>query len=80
MCKYLVWDICQENGIDCYQLALNPEDYVLTRKKLTTEDFVFDEKRELEYINFLSEHTAILSEKCSENSKIVVEGIENFLR
>lgn len=76
MCKHLIWDICQEKGIECYQLSLNSGDYVLTRQKLTSEDFVFDEKRELEYINLLAEHTGILSQKCSENSKIVVEGIE----
>lgn len=77
MCKCLIWDICQEKGIECYQLSLNPGDYVLTRQKLTSEDFVFDEERELEYITLLSEHTGVLSQKCSENSKTVVEGIAN---
>lgn len=76
MCKHLIMDICQEQGIECYQLSLNSGDYVLTREKLTLEDFSFDEERELEYIKFLSAHTAILSQKCSENSKIVIEGIE----
>lgn len=76
MCKHLIWDICQETGIECYQLALNSGDYVLTREKLTPEDFVFDENRELEYIQLLSEHTTILSRKCSENSQIVIDGIE----
>lgn len=76
MCKCLIWDICQEKGIECYQLSLNSGDYVLTRQKLTSEDFAFDEERELEYITLLSEHTGVLSQKCSENSKTVVEGIE----
>lgn len=76
LCKHLIMDICQEKGIECYQLSLNSRDYALAREKLTSEDFFFDEEKELEYIKFLSEHTAILSQKCSENSKIVIEGIE----
>lgn len=76
MCRQLIWDVCQEQGIECYQLVTNPGDYVLTREKLTQESFPFDEKKELEYINLLSVHTTTLSEKSTANSKIVVEGIE----
>lgn len=76
MCRHLIWDVCQEQGIECYQLVTNPGDYVLTREKLTQESFPFDEKKELEYINLLSLHTTTLSEKSTANSKIVVEGIE----
>lgn len=76
MCKHLILDICQEKGIECYQLSLNSGDYTLTRQKLDSEDFNFDEERELEYFNLLSEHTSILSQKCSEYSKTVVEGME----
>ena len=76
MCRQLIWDVCQEQGIECYQLVTNPGDYVLTREKLTQESFPFDEVQELEYINLLSEHIKILSEKSTVNSKIVAEGIE----
>lgn len=76
MCKHLIWDICQEKGIECYQLSLNSGDYTLTRQKLDSEDFNFDEERELEYFNLLSEHTTILSEKSSEYSKTAIEGMK----
>ncbi len=76
MCRQLIWDVCREQGIECYQLVTNPGDYVLTREKLTQESFPFDEEKELEYINLLSVHTTTLSEKMAANSQIVVEGIE----
>ena len=77
MCKQLIWDVCQEQGIECYQLVTNLEDYILTREKLTQESFPFDENKELEYMNLLSVHTTTLCEKSTANSKILVEGIEN---
>lgn len=76
MCKQLIWDVCQERGIECYQLVLNPSDYVLTREKLSEESFAFDEKKELEYINLLAAHTSTLSENTSVNSKTVIEGVK----
>lgn len=76
LCRQLIWDVCQEQGIECYQLITNPGDYVLTKEKLTQESFLFDEKKELEYINLLSAHTTTLSDTMTANSKVVVEGIE----
>ena len=76
MCKQLLWDVCQETGIDCYQLVINPNDYHLRREKLTEESMPFDESKELAYINLLVEHTSSVSQKLSENSRTVVESIE----
>lgn len=69
-------DVCQETGIDCYQLVINPNDYHLRREKLTEESMPFDESKELAYINLLVEHTSSVSQKLSENSRTVVESIE----
>ena len=76
MCKQLLWDVCQETGIDCYQLVINPNDYHLRREKLTEKSMPFDESKELAYINLLVEHTSSVSQKLSENSRTVVESIE----
>lgn len=49
VCKRLLWDVCKQNGIECYALCTNTENYVLERKKLTDADFVFDLDDETEY-------------------------------
>lgn len=76
MCKQLLWDVCQEIGIDCYQLVINPNDYHLRREKLTKESIPFDESKELAYIKFLVDHTSLISQKLSDNSRTIVESIE----
>ncbi len=73
MCKQLLWDVCQEKRIDCYQLVINPDDYHLKRRKLTKESISFDSSKELAYINLLAAHTSSLSEKISINSKAVIK-------
>ena len=42
ICKNLIWDVCKEKNIECYQLVVNPSDYVITRELLTDESFKFD--------------------------------------
>ena len=76
MCKQLLWDVCQETGIDCYQLVINPSDYCLKREKLTEESMPFDEAKELAYISLLAEHASAVEKTLSDNSKFVVESIE----
>ena len=76
MCKQLLWDVCQETGVDCYQLVINPNDYRLGREKLTEESMPFDENKELAYINLLAEHASSVEKTLSDNSRIVAESIE----
>lgn len=76
MCKQLLWDVCQENKIDCYQLVINPNDYKLGREKLTEDAIPFDESKEIAYINLLTEHTSLIGEKMSDNSKAIVESVK----
>lgn len=77
MCKLLIWDVCQKNNVDCYQLVINPCDYNLSREKMTAESFLFDEGKEIEYINLLSAHTVSLVEKMSFNSEKAIDAMEN---
>ena len=76
LCKHLIWDVCKEKGIECYQLVINQSNYLLTREPLTEEDFAFDATKEFAYINLLSEHTVSLQEKMSSDTKIAVDAME----
>ena len=76
LCRHLIWDVCKEKGIKCYQLVINQSDYLLTRQPLTEEDFAFDAAKEFAYINLLSKHTVSLQEKMSSNTKIAVGAME----
>ena len=67
ICKQLLWDVCKERCIECYQLIINPSDYSLTRELLTDDDFPFDKEKEERYIKFICEHTVPLGEKISAN-------------
>lgn len=76
ICKQLLWDVCKERGIECYQLVVNPSDYSLTRKILTDEDFVFDKEKEERYIKFICEHTIPLGEKISDNCNTLTNAMK----
>ena len=75
MCKRLIWDVCMENGIDCYQLVINSIDYRLEREKLT--ELSFDEFKEFSYFEFLVTHTSTLGEKMENNSKSIIKAAED---
>jgi hypothetical protein len=77
ICKKLIWDICQEKSIDCYQLEMNPSNYVLTRTLLTPDSFDFEEKEEENYINTIAEHAILASQKIVDNSHLMNKSIEN---
>lgn len=75
-CKQLLWDVCKERGIECYQLIIHPGDYSLTRELLADEDFVFDKEKEEQYINFLCEHAVPIGEKISFNCNSLTKAID----
>ena len=76
LCKHLIWDVCKEKGIACYQLVINQSNYVLMREPLTEEDFAFDADKEFAYINLLAKHTVTLQEKGSSSAKAVVAAMQ----
>lgn len=75
ICKQMLWDVCNERHIECYQLIVNTSDYSLTRKLLTEGDFVFDKEKEEQYINFICDHTVPLGEKISSNCDTLTNAI-----
>ena len=76
LCKHLIWDVCKEKGIACYQLVINQSNYVLMREPLTEEDFAFDADKEFAYINLLAKHTGVVQEKGSSSAKTVVAAMQ----
>lgn len=77
MCKQLLWDVCQERNIKCYQLIINASDYTLSRELLTLESFIFDKEKEEQYINLIAEHTVVLSDKMQTNTQSLIKAIED---
>lgn len=77
ICKQLLWDVCKEKNIECYQLIINPKDYSLSRELLNDTDFVFDKEKDERYIYFLCEHTVPIGEKISSNCNSLTEAIKD---
>lgn len=65
ICKSIIWEICKEKGIACYQLMVNSDNYELKRKLLSEEDFVFDIDQETTYVTTLMKQINIYAEKLS---------------
>ncbi len=66
ICKLLLCDVCQEKGIECYEIVINTEDFSLSRKQLAQEDFAYDMEVETEYINMLFQQMNVLSERMNK--------------
>lgn len=76
VCKQLLWDVCQERNIECYQLVISSSDYSLGRELLTGEPFSFNEEKDAKYINLVAEHMVPLGEKISFNCNALTKLIE----
>lgn len=63
ICKHLLWDVCKERGIECYELSVDTSDFGLTRKLIEEDDFVYDVDTEAEYIILLVEPRNKISER-----------------
>ena len=76
MCRQLLWDVCQEINVDCYQLVINSSDYTLSRELLTASEFAFDKEKEERYFDLISKHTILLGEKMTINSNTLIAAIK----
>ena len=74
MCRQLLWDVCQELNIDCYQLVINSGDYALNRELLSASAFAFDKEKEERYFDLISKHAMPLGEKIAINSNTLTAG------
>ena len=77
ICKRLLIELCQQNGITCYDLDISKEKYELDRKLISQSDVEYDKNEEIEYANFLFQQVYRISESMKENSALVAKGVEN---
>ena len=63
ICKHLLWDVCKNKDIECYQIVISAEKYELNRKLLTDDDFEYDIDAEVVYINTLNQQVLEISKR-----------------
>ena len=71
ICKQLLWDVCKEKGIECYEIEIGTENYELRRKYLSKKDFTYDIDLELNYIDILTKQISVASERIGKMGKIL---------
>lgn len=72
LCKALLWDVCKEKNIDCYQLLISTDSYKIDRRKLQEDDIPYDEERESRYID-------LLVQRLNESSSKVENYTQSFM-
>lgn len=55
LCRQLLWDVCNEKGIQCFELILGKDNFSIDRRPLSTEDFIYDFDEEINYVKLLAE-------------------------
>jgi len=80
LCKQLLWDVCKEKNIPCYELVLGHDNFSIERKQLSENDFEFNLNKELEYASLICETYAKNTEKMLIKISKVAEMIkaQNF--
>lgn len=73
LCKQLLWDVCKERNIPCYELVLDSENFSIDRKLLSEQDVEFDIEKEFKYIT-------LLCNSYEKNSKIMIEKAQTITK
>lgn len=76
ICKQLLWDVCKEKGIECYEIEIGTENYELRRKYLSKKDFTYDIDLELNYIDILTKQISVASERIGKMGENIENEIE----
>lgn len=77
ICKQLLWDVCKEKEIECYEIEIGTENYELRRKCLTKKDFTYDIDMEINYIDILTKQISVASEHIGKMGENIENEIEN---
>lgn len=77
ICKQLLWDVCKEKGIECYEIEIGTENYELRRKYLSKKDFTYDIDLEINYIDILTKQISVASERIGKMGENIENEIEN---
>ena len=78
ICKHLLWDLCKEKEIECYEIEVNTENFELNRRKLWDSDFAYDMNVEISYIDVLIKQISVVSERLNEMGENIDEKIQNM--
>lgn len=73
LCKQLLWDVCKEKNIPCYELILNSVNFSIDRKLLSEQDVEFDIEKECKYIT-------LLCNSYVKNSNIMIEKAQTITK
>ena len=73
LCKQLLWDVCKEKNIPCYELVLDSENFSIDRKLLSEQDVEFDIEKEFKYIT-------LLCNSYVKNSNIMIEKTQTITK
>lgn len=73
LCKQLIWDVCKEKNIPCYELVLGKESFSIDRKLLTETDIEFNLDKEFRYIT-------LLCNSYVKNSKTMIEKAQSITK
>ena len=71
--KQLLWDVCKEKNIPCYELVLDSENFSIDRKLLSEQDVEFDIEKEFKYIT-------LLCNSYVKNSNIMIEKTQTITK
>lgn len=71
ICKHLLLDVCQEKGIECYDILPSTEDFTLSRVPVNSNDYEYNIDTEVAYIDILSRQISQHSEKIQTITKSV---------
>lgn len=74
-CKRLLFDICKEKNIECYELILSKENFTLYREQIDLDKISYNMKEETEHISFLAEHISNVSTKLINECNAFTESI-----
>lgn len=77
LCKQLLWDICNEKSIDCYELIISNDKFEIDRRLLTDEDFTFDYEKEINYIILLCNQLMVIFKEIDDNVGLYLKSLED---
>lgn len=77
LCKQLLWDVCKEKNIPCYELILNSINFSIDRKLLSEQDVEFDIEKECKYITLLCNSYVKNSNIMIEKAQIITKMLED---
>lgn len=71
ICRQLLWEVCHEKAIPCYQINVSTDSFQLNRTLLTADDFVYDGTQEIKYVEVLVKHYQAAAEHMGKLATLI---------